>query len=194
MDLGFLTTELECAQVHTLKFNAGRIKPVNRIVIHTAECPIRVGAARNVASWLAGATAPNASAHFVVDPGTTVQCVSVHDTAWHAGPANGRSIGIEHVGYAKFTEAQWAEPDAKQMLERSAALIYVLCNEFSIEPRWLLDAEVADPEVSGILGHDQITRVLKTGTHWDPGPHFPRAQLIEHVLYLKGNLPPGACV
>lgn len=165
----------------------------NRICIHTAESPIFIGVARNIANYLVTANV-NASTHFTMDPCVCVQSVSTEDIAWHAGAThpfdpNNRSIGIEHAGYAHFTEEQWAAPEALAMLDRSAALIYELCKQFDIAPKWLLDSEMPDESISGIFGHDQVTHVFKSGTHWDPGPHFPRAQLIQRVLLLRGETP-----
>ena len=54
---------------------------VSLIVIHTMETPESEGRAKQVAAWFAGGTAPQASAHYMVDDKQVVQSVDDDDIA-----------------------------------------------------------------------------------------------------------------
>lgn len=157
-------------------------RKVTLIVIHTAECSETPKAAENVAAYFAGTQAPQASAHYTVDCDSVVQSVLETDTAWHAGPVNGYSIGIEHAGKAGQTAAEWADEYSQSMLEISADLVADLCKRYGIPPRRLTAADLAAGERSGICGHVDITHGLQGGKgHWDPGPDFPWNQYLSLV-------------
>jgi hypothetical protein len=68
--------------------------PILRIVCHSTVSPCVPGGARNIARYFQG-TAAGGSAHYIVDPGETIQSVGDSKIAWHAPPNKG-SIGIEH--------------------------------------------------------------------------------------------------
>lgn len=168
---------------------ATKPRSITLIVIHTAECGERPGAARSVAHYFAGASAPQASAHYCVDSLETVQCVRDEDVSWHAGPVNGISIGIEHAGRAGQTPAEWADDYSLATLERSAKLVASLCHRYSIPVVRLTAEDLAAGKRSGICGHVDVTKGLKSGTHWDPGPNFPWstylgmvAAELEHII------------
>lgn len=152
---------------------APKPRDITLIVIHTAECGERPGAARNVAAYFAGASAPQASAHYCVDSLETVQCVRDEDVAWHAGPVIGCSIGIEHAGRAAQLPEEWADEYSLATLARSAALVASLCYRYGIPVVRLTAEDLAAGKRSGITGHVDVTKGLKYGTHWDPGPSFP---------------------
>lgn len=156
-------------------------RTVTLIVIHTAECGERPGAARNVAAYFAGANAPQASAHYCVDSLETVQCVRDADVAWHAGPVNGCSIGIEHAGRAGQTPAEWADDYSLATLARSAALVASLCYRYGIPVVRLTADDLAAGKRAGICGHVDVTKGLRYGTHWDPGPSFPWSMYLDMV-------------
>jgi len=81
-------------------FTAGRNgKKPKIIVIHTMETPQSEGRANQVALWFAGSSAPQASAHYMVDDKEVVQSVKEADTAWAVDDQmlNQESISIEHV-------------------------------------------------------------------------------------------------
>lgn len=147
---------------------------ITAIVIHTMEAPEGPKTAENVATWFAGANAPKASAHYNVDAYSIVQSVRDADIAWHAGPVNDWSIGIEHAGYAKQTPAEWADHYSIAMLERSAKLVAQLCVRYAIPVRRLSAADLSRGERRGIFGHVDVTKGLTGGKgHTDPGDSFP---------------------
>jgi N-acetyl-anhydromuramyl-L-alanine amidase AmpD len=143
------------------------------IVIHTMEAPEKPGTARAVASWFAGANAPQASAHYCVDSSEVIQCVEDELIAWHAPGANARGIGVEHAGYASQSTGEWDDEESRKILRRSAALVAELCTKWGIVPN-RLDPEQVAAGLSGICGHFDVTRAFPgKGTHTDPGPNFP---------------------
>jgi V8-like Glu-specific endopeptidase len=83
------------------------------------------------------------SAHYVVgQDGEVVQMVLHKDVAWHAGSANGDSIGIEHVANTRGLLPSEAEYKA------SAALVVWLCNQFGLpaDRTHILGHAEADPK------------------------------------------------
>lgn len=162
---------------------------IDLVVVHTAECSETAAAAENLQSWTAGPNASVASWHYAVDSDSVTQSVLEKDIAWHAGPVNGFSIGIEHAGYAKQTAAEWADAYSTAMLERSAALVADICTRYGIPVRRLTAEDLARGERRGICGHVDVTRGLKSGTHWDPGPSFPFDAYLARVAHYAGEIP-----
>jgi N-acetyl-anhydromuramyl-L-alanine amidase AmpD len=166
---------------------------VDLVVIHTAEAHERPQTAENVAAWFAGPQAPRASAHYTVDSDSVVQSVLEKDVAWHAGPANGYSIGIEHAGFAAQTPAEWADAYSVAMLERSAQLVAEICKRYGIPVRRVSaeDLKAGGERRRGICGHIDVTNGLTGGRgHWDPGPSFPWQSYLARVAELAGQRAP----
>ena len=150
-------------------------KKPNLIVIHTMETPENEGRAAQVANWFAGATAPESSAHYMVDDKQVIQSVKDEDTAWAVGdfPLNQASISIEHAGTASQTVAQWADDYSKAELALSSALAAELAHKWGIPAVKLTPADILAGK-SGFCGHADITAAKKVaGGHTDPGAHFP---------------------
>jgi N-acetyl-anhydromuramyl-L-alanine amidase AmpD len=168
-------------------FTVGRIKPVQLIVIHSAETPETAQAAENVAHYFA-TTDVKASAHFTVDNNSIVQSVRVEDTAWHCKNANANGIGIEHAGRANQTAEQWLDDYGCAMLELSAKLAAELCKQFHIEPVRAEFLSGMSPTVvrPGFCGHRDVPG---HGSHSDPGPGFPFAYYLGRVAFYLDNPP-----
>lgn len=145
---------------------------ISLIVLHSEEAPESSTTALNVANWFAGNNAPMASAHFCLDDRNIIQCVKEEDVAYHALSANKFSIGIEHAGYARQTEEQWADSFSTQMLKRSAKLTASLCKKWNIPVKYI-DVKGLINKESGITTHANCTKAYKEGSHTDPGEHFP---------------------
>ncbi len=100
-------------------------RTIDKIVIHITDSGANIG---SPISWFKNPAA-KVSAHYVIgQDGEIVQMVAHNDVAWHAGSANGTSIGIEHVANTKGLN-----PTPAQMCA-SAALVTWLCDQFGITP------------------------------------------------------------
>lgn len=155
-----------------------KLRPIDVVVIHTMEAPETSMTAENVAAWFANRNAkypaPPASAHYCLDNDSVVQCVRESDIAWGAPGANHNGLHVELSGYAKQTEAQWADEFSLAMLRRAAWLVARMCREHRI-PVTLLSADDLKAKKRGICGHDTVSKAFppKANPHWDPGPWFP---------------------
>lgn len=165
---------------------------VDLIVIHTVEAHERIDTAENVARWFASDQSPKASAHYVIDSDSVVCCVREEFAAWHANEVNGRSIGLEHAGFARQSHADWADEYSVAMLEKSAELAAHICARWDIPIVRLMPSEVKNGR--GFCGHVDVNAAYgRVGGHWDPGPHFPYPWYLERVAAyfarLSGPLP-----
>lgn len=190
-------TSANIAFVQARSFNRLANKKNTLIVIHDMEYPETMQAAESVAAWFAGASAPQASAHYCIDADSVVQCVRDEDVAWHTPGKigdylNNFSLGLEHAGYAKQTATDWADEFSTAMLLRSAQLVATLCHTYSIPPVRLSAADLKAGKLTGITGHADCTTATGSGTHWDPGPNFPWDWYIEQVQHFFGAAAPVA--
>lgn len=175
------------------KANRG-VGDITLVCIHTAECGETTKAAENLASWGGGSNANKASWHYAVDSDSVTQSVEEKDIAWHAGPVNGFSIGVEHAGYARQTAEEWADAFSIATLERSAELVGGICERYDIPIRRLSAEQLKAGERRGICGHVDVTNGLTGGKgHTDPGRHFPWEWYLDRVrAYAGAELPPAA--
>lgn len=145
-----------------------RIRPpraIRRVVIHALAVPTtrrRTGAQAVVLGWQrAGRTA---SAHYIVDrDGTTTQMVREADVAFHAGAANGDSIGIEHADVCNDPA-----PFTRALYERSAALVRDIARRNGFPIR-VIEVDTTDPARATVSGHSHVSG---PGGHGDPGPYW----------------------
>lgn len=154
--------------------------PINLVVIHTAESDLASG--WSVVSWF-GKPEARVSAHYVVSPDTIYQCVPDEYVAWAAPGANRNGIQVEFLGRASWTASAWQAHGwpASDMLVRGARLLAGLCKRYDI-PVVLLDADALKGSgAQGITTHAAVSAAFKRSTHWDPGPGFPIADLLEMV-------------
>lgn len=170
----------------------GRNQP-RWIVIHTTESPKVSGGAQNIANYFAS-TPEVKSAHYTVDADGAVQSVREEDGAFHTtGFASGfevnrNSIGIEHVGYARQTPAEWRDSYSAAELEHSAKLVANIARRWGIPVKHLTPAEIAAGE-PGIAGHVEFNAATRTGSHTDPGANFPWNSYLAKV---RGYQSPGS--
>lgn len=169
---------------------AANYTPANRnridwIILHTMEAPETPGRALQVADWFAGASAPQASAHYEVDQGQVVQSVLEKDIAWQVQSkndiGNAFGIGIEHAGYAAWTPSEWSSANAEAMLKLSASLTAAIAQRWNIPIIWV-DAAGLQRGQRGITSHQQISNGLNGGVgHQDPGVNFPAGHYLDLV-------------
>jgi hypothetical protein len=157
-------------------FHRGRTSPVRAIVLHSTESSSGPGSARAVAAWFAGAQAPMASSHFVVDSSATIRCVADEDVAFAAPGLNDDGIQIEICGRANYRASEW--PVAT--VSRVADLVAELLKKYSL-PADVLMAAVLVAGKRGITTHLEVSRAYKRSTHTDPGPGWPMAEMLKMV-------------
>jgi N-acetyl-anhydromuramyl-L-alanine amidase AmpD len=152
--------------------------PVTRIVIHGTVSPCRAGQARATAAYFQ-TVKRSASAHYVVDPGEVVQCVSEATIAYHA-PPNAHSIGVELCDPQTGDAARWDDANHEAMLVRAAGLVRALAAKHNIPIVKLGPAQLL-AGAHGICGHVDVTNAWHQTTHVDPGPDFPWAHFLTLV-------------
>ncbi|HET6699525.1 MAG TPA: peptidoglycan recognition family protein [Nocardioidaceae bacterium] len=137
------------------------------VVMHATVSPDNPGTARDIANWWAGPSSPVTSAHYVVDPRETIQCVGDHTVAYHCGYNTG-SIAVEMCDEQTGPASRWADADSRAIVDRSAELVARLCLAYGIEMRRPSIAELKAKGPHGIYGHDDSRRAFGHTTHTDP--------------------------
>ncbi len=166
-----------------------------RVILHDTECGDAAGISELegvVGFWLRGAEKDGA--HFIVDAdGNVAQCGRPTELMYHAGGLNTGSVGIEQIGFAHFTEADWLRRPAQ--LDKVARLLAWLHTEYRI-PLEVPARQGANKPNVGVMTHAMVSR-FEPGSlgHTDPGSGYP----IAHVLNIAkayvaagGWLPPGS--
>jgi N-acetyl-anhydromuramyl-L-alanine amidase AmpD len=108
-------------------------RAIRRIIIHITDGGPNIN---GTVSWfrnpIKDGKPRKVSAHYIVGRnGEVVQMVPENDVAWHAGSANGDSIGIEHNARAPRPGKPALYPTAAQYCS-SAALVRWLCDRYGI--------------------------------------------------------------
>lgn len=137
--------------------------PVDSIVMHTTEV--------DLFGTLGIFTDPNAqvSAHFTIAAdGTIYQHVATGDRAWHATYYNGRSIGIEMVGFAHSPDT-WNDANLDALTDLLAWLSVAYDIELTRPGGNAYDFPNDYFDAPGVVAHGQIQPWNRT----DPGPYFP---------------------
>lgn len=166
-------------------FNHGGPQTPTLLVMHSTVSGAAKGTANGIAQWWHKSSSPNTSAHYIVDEGTTIQCVGDHTIAYHCG-YNTNSIGIEMCDDPSDPKSRWDSEPHIQMLNRTADLVAQLCLAYGIPARYLTDDELRawgrnkTAANGGIVTHAQMSRVFKMSTHWDPG-EWPSEKFLETV-------------
>lgn len=171
-------------------FHPGRRKPVRLLVVHDMESPESHRAAENVAQWMAGPTAPNASAHLLADDDSVVESVKVGDTAFGAPGANSDGYHLENAGVRNQGPAGWRDRFSLLTIDNLCTTVAGFDELDHIPALWLTDDQLADGITPGLTTHEQITRVFALGTHTDPGPDFPKAYMAAQLVKARGGHDP----
>lgn len=157
--------------------SSGSNKPIKRVVIHSTVSPCVEGQARKTAAYFRHPSS-GGSAHYVVDPGETVQVVYDGVIAWHA-PPNAGSLGIELCEYPTTDVRRWDDNNHQQLLHRAALLTAQLCLAYGVppyfRPSWQLRAGMR-----GVTTHNMVSKAWGQSTHWDPGA-WPRRKFMRLV-------------
>lgn len=130
----------------------GTNRVINRIVIHVTDANTTNSTVNYFKDPKKNGQPVQVSAHFVIgQDGEVVQMVAINDVAFHAGSANGDSIGIEHVAVVPKPTVSGILPTAVEY-EKSAMLVQWLCEKFTLSQDrvHILGHNEADPGTSHI--------------------------------------------
>jgi hypothetical protein len=160
---------------------ARRASSIRVIVIHSAEAADSFGAdttAEGVANYFSRPST-QASTQLAVDRDSCVRMLPDLVIPWGAKGANGDGLHVELCGFAKWSADEWLA--RRRLLERAAWKVAKWCWLYDLPARWLTDKQLANGTSRGLTTHKQVNDVFKGGTHWDPGPGFPRKAFLELV-------------
>jgi hypothetical protein len=154
---------------------------VRLIVLHTAEGATTI---ESLGAFFAN-PASGVSSHTGIDdtPNTVGEYVRRDGKAWTAADANPYSVQTELCGFAAWDNATWQTHGA--MLANCAAWIAEEAAHFKI-PIVGLTAAQAQSGTAGVCQHNDLGAM--GGGHWDCGPGFPMAQVLDMA---RGGAPPS---
>lgn len=120
------------------------------------------------------------SSHYYVDKSKLIQSLNTDLRAWHAGSSQGNNYAIsyEFVGTNSKSRDWWLK---NIDWDAAARQIATDMKHFGIANRQLTSAQMRAGNVTGIVTHDQMSKVWGGSTHNDPGPNFPMDHLIKKV-------------
>lgn len=169
-------------------YRQGGNLPVTRIVLHDAEYEEAQTGAESIAAYFQR-TDKKVSAHAVSDCDSTIECVRDGDSAFHAPPNTG-SLGLELMGFAKQTTADWLDDYGVRMLrDQAAPWVRGKAALHNIPLVWL-SVEDLKAGKRGITSHNNVSLAFGLSTHTDPGPNFPIAQFLAWVIAPTPPTPP----
>lgn len=149
-----------------------------RVVLHDTEShdvPGNLDLQGIINFWMGGPD--KLGAHFIVDgEGNIAQCGDPTQLMFHTGGANTGSVGIEQVGFAKFTKREWlARPD---QLTKVARLLAWLNDEYHIPLR--------KSTVNGVSTHAMQSAIHpESQGHTDPGANYPFDEVLGMAQQIK---------
>lgn len=170
------------AFVQARHYHAGRLKPIRLVCVHATAGSEGNSSAEGVARYFQ-TTDREASAHYVCDSDSGVDCVKESDTAWAAKGANADGLHVEICGQATQTAAQWADVVSLKTLERAANKVAYWCRKYDLPVRYLTVEQIRDGKSRGITFHADVDKALPSTGHTDPGKNFPRTQFLERVKH-----------
>jgi hypothetical protein len=130
----------------------------------------------------------------MTDPGETVETCPENIVGWHCGNGNQYGIGLEVVGYARYTLEEWTTGDQWAALRLDAKRLAEAATRHGIPLRWLSLAQIA-AGVKGVCTHADITLSAPPRgggtTHTDPGRGFPFDAFMRTAQQWQGGSAPG---
>lgn len=162
-------------------------------VIHSTVGPTKAGSARAIARYGQDPSSPS-SWHYAIDAAEVIQSVHDHTVAYHCG-FNSDSLAYEMCDNpSRLTAIRWLGRDHKAMLDRTARAVARNHAAYGIPVRFLTDAQLRAWNANGrrakdggIVTHDQMSRVFKRSSHWDPGK-WPAAKFLTLVKKYHAEL------
>lgn len=135
--------------------------------------------------------ARKASAHVTAGPDGLRQSVLDSYVAWAAPGANHDGMQIEIVGRARWTRTEWLRREPTLRNAASATAQYALKYRL---PLTRISRSGLAANYKGITVHDDVSRVFKRSSHWDPGGGFPGDLVLAWAQAeydrRKGDVPP----
>lgn len=167
----------------------GPSRPKRKIVLHSMEAPNKPDTAEGVGNFFARLPAGNkASAHVGADVNSLCRYVSDDNVAYAAPGANHDGLHIELAGYARFNAGDWNQADMMAMIQQGAQQVRTWSDQYRIPLRFITAADMrADPNVSGVTTHYEVSQAFHGSDHWDPGTGFPIATTIH--MAASGSVP-----
>lgn len=159
------------------------------IVIHGTVSPCRRGGARDTARFFARETGKT-SAHYVVDPAETIQCVGDHVIAFHCGFNTG-SIAFELCDPQAGPGSRWHDADHTAMLDLAAHDVARTALAYGIELEHVTVADLKAKGPHGIYDHNASRLAFGNTTHSDVGPDFPWPSFMSAVHKYAAELSAG---
>ena len=164
---------------------SARSTPIRYIILHTTEgwdysWP-RDRGLRAALSYF-HANFRGVSVHVVTDRyGQSGRSVPDALKAYHARDDNTYSLGIEQIGYAAYTRAQWLA--RKPQLDAAAAWIAYWKAKYQIPIRRCVTTSDGRVTVTGVCSHGQVEPRYRT----DPGAGYPWDYVLTRARLLAGN-------
>jgi hypothetical protein len=160
-----------------------------KIVVHSMETPNKPDTAQGVGEFFSRLPSTNkASAHVGCDLGERVGYVSDKDIAYGAPGANHDGLHLEMAGYAHYNRGDWTQPQMMLMAQQAALQVREWADAYGIPLRFLSAADMrANPNISGVTTHYEVSQAFRQSDHWDPGQGFPIATLLQ--MATSGAMP-----
>lgn len=171
------------------RWHGGTQVPV-AIVVHGTVSPCAKGVARATGNFFAHET-NKTSAHYVTDPGETIQCVADHVVAYHCGFNNG-SIAFELCDPQAGPGSRWSDAPHRAMLERAAHDIAQTALAYHIEIKHVSVADLKAHGPHGIYDHNASRLAFGNTTHSDVGPDFPWTWFMGRIVSYAHQIETGA--
>lgn len=183
--------QIPCTQGPRAANDSGprKASAIDLIVIHSAEASDSLGgdqSAEGVANYFAREST-QASTHLAVDSDSCVRMLPDLVVPWGAKGANSDGLHIEICGRAKWATTTWLNTRNKKMLQRAAAKCAMWAWYYDIPLRWLSVPSLLSDR-RGFTTHVDVNKAFEGGTHWDPGPGFPRTEFLAMVGRHHSNI------
>ena len=156
-----------------------RTRPVELVVIHTAESPESEQGAENLAKYFQHPDYVS-SPHICTDNNSIVQCVKDSFVAYAAPGANHNGIQIEIAGKMGQSKSDWLDFFSIGCLAITADAVAQYCLKYTIPPIHISTEQLLAGE-KGVIGHYQASAAFKKSDHQDPGPNFPWVRFMSMV-------------
>lgn len=155
------------------------LSEIKWIVLHSEEA----SSAKAAAGWFQNSSAQG-SAHLCLDDKTCYRSLPNSAIPWGASGANRNGFHIEQAGFARWGEQSWLAH--LWTLRRAAYKTAYHCRKFGIPPVFVR-APGLKAGKPGITTHYECSQAFG-GTHWDPGPGWPRKRFMALVRYYHARL------